>query len=325
MAITTKVRVQRARQRPGLRKSTSHHNTKWDIGPELRRVSVMKYWLVGERSILHGLLLLLNGCEQPEVHLTGAVRSRGIKWLQRHRSRLLEHPSATAAQGAFSVPRDSIVNSNADKIRTSPQAARSNDSLQPPKKPPLFPHLTLSCKAELSSTPEGTVSWLERRRWETGNDLTPGNIPKQVPWKSKDQLPDWKKNQLELEFAKMVTTKLREGMYHPIGYPFYGPVDPVKNPPLPHTVIQKPMDLRIIHLKLRAGQYANVREFENDIRLMFQNCYASYHPDSTLYGLGKQFKLVFEIQWARKDQWLLRVGRGARSAMAGGDEEVNGA
>lgn len=60
----------------------------------------------------------------------------------------------------------------------SPQAARNNGPMQTPTKPPLFPNLSLSYKVELSSSPEDSDSWLERRRRETISP--PGNIPQKI-------------------------------------------------------------------------------------------------------------------------------------------------
>ena len=115
----------------------------------------------------------------------------------------------------------------------------------------------------------------------------------------------------------MVTKKLGGGRYQPIGFSFYSHVNPFKSKlPLSHTVTQKPMDLGKIPSKLKSWQYRYAREFEGDICLMFQNCYASYHPNSTVYGLGKQFERAFEENWAGKEEWLLRASRWAKAGMA---------
>ncbi|PKY15748.1 Bromodomain-containing protein, partial [Rhizophagus irregularis] len=37
--------------------------------------------------------------------------------------------------------------------------------------------------------------------------------------------------------------------------------------------IKNPMDLFTIISKLKNNQYASIEEFENDIRLIFRNCY----------------------------------------------------
>ncbi|SLM40988.1 Sirtuin family, catalytic core small domain [Lasallia pustulata] len=102
-------------------------------------------------------------------------------------------PSDAKINQAFKVTKSSQPKSKKSKLKLqvhsedelsmpmaplSPQAARNNGPLQTPTKPPLFPNLTLSYKPELSSSPEDTDSWPERRRRETISP--PGNIPQKI-------------------------------------------------------------------------------------------------------------------------------------------------
>lgn len=132
---------------------------------------------------------------------------------------------------------------------------------------------------------------------------------------SGDQLTDWKKDRLELQFAQIVTdilgNLLRRKKYQGIGYSFNGGANPTQSEPLlSHPTLQKPMELDTIESKLRTKQYRNVREYEGDIRLMFQTLYLCYHPKSNVYRLSKVVEGVFDETWAGKEQWLLHEGDG---------------
>ncbi len=127
--------------------------------------------------------------------------------------------------------------------------------------------------------------------------------PRDLPYSTAK--PKKKKYQAELKFCQEVLTELEKGKYKGIGYAFYNPVDPVAlNIPHYHKIIKKPMDLGTISSKLKTGQYENAREFESDIRLMFQNCYKFNPATDPVHSMGKQFEAVFDEQWAGKKEWL---------------------
>ncbi len=60
------------------------------------------------------------------------------------------------------------------------------------------------------------------------------------------------------------------------------------------------MDLATINSKLENDQYANAEEFEEDIRLMFRNCYTYNGVGSEVYNMGKTLESVFNKKWAEK-------------------------
>ncbi|PKB96411.1 Bromodomain-containing protein, partial [Rhizophagus irregularis] len=57
--------------------------------------------------------------------------------------------------------------------------------------------------------------------------------------------------------------------------------------------IKHPMDLFTIKLKLKNNQYTSLEEFENDIRLIFCNCYTYNDVESEIYSLGKALECIF--------------------------------
>ncbi|KAJ3174070.1 hypothetical protein HDU88_000037 [Geranomyces variabilis] len=77
---------------------------------------------------------------------------------------------------------------------------------------------------------------------------------------------------------------------------FLQPVDPVMFPNY-HVKIRKPMDLSTMERRARAGEYATLREFENDFRLMIANCFA-YNPKTSFgHNCGLYTEKFFNREW----------------------------
>ena len=127
--------------------------------------------------------------------------------------------------------------------------------------------------------------------------------PKDLPYSAAK--PKRKKFQMELKFCAEVLTELKRPKHLKVSEPFLQPVDPVSlNIPNYHKLIKKPMDVSTIDKKLAAGQYENAKEFEADVRLMFQNCYKFNPPTHPVHGMGKEYEKVFEDKWSQKAKWL---------------------
>ena len=146
------------------------------------------------------------------------------------------------------------------------------------------------------------------RRDSTAQDGRPKReihppAPRDLPYAN--QKPKKKKYQLELRFCQEVLGELKKAKYQSVSWPFAQPVDPVAlNIPHYHNVIKKPMDLSTIDKKLAAGQYENAKEFEVDVRLMFNNCYKFNPEGNAIHRLGKDFEEIFTEKWADKKQYL---------------------
>ncbi|GES73396.1 bromodomain-containing protein [Rhizophagus clarus] len=69
-----------------------------------------------------------------------------------------------------------------------------------------------------------------------------------------------------------------------------------------NKIIRNPMDLLTIYLKLDNEEYANINEFEEDMHLIFRNCYTYNDMDSEIYHLGEELESVFIKIWAEKTQ-----------------------
>lgn len=77
--------------------------------------------------------------------------------------------------------------------------------------------------------------------------------------------------------------------------PFIHPVDYVKLkiPDYP-TVIKHPIDLTTIDNKLQRGEYNEVGDFVDDIRLLFNNCYKFNGPEAMVSMLCQNVESAFE-------------------------------
>ncbi|GBB89492.1 hypothetical protein RclHR1_01620004 [Rhizophagus clarus] len=67
-----------------------------------------------------------------------------------------------------------------------------------------------------------------------------------------------------------------------------------------NKIIKYPMDLFTINLKLENNQYENLEEFENDIRLIFRNCYTYNDVKSEIYCSGEALESIFNKKWNEK-------------------------
>lgn len=127
--------------------------------------------------------------------------------------------------------------------------------------------------------------------------------PRDLPYAN--QKPRKKKYQWELKFCQHVIDELTKPRYQAIAFPFLSPVDPVaQNIPNYHKIIKSPMDLGTVRSRLTQGQYENSKEFEADIRVIFQNCYKFNGPGHAVSQMAKQLEGIFDSQWKQKGSWI---------------------
>lgn len=95
--------------------------------------------------------------------------------------------------------------------------------------------------------------------------------------------------------------ELKKNKYRDINFPFLRPVDVVAlNIPDYVDIVKHPMDLSTIEKKLNDKDYAEPEEFEQDIRLMFNNCYLYNPPTLPVHKIAKQLEKVFDDKWAQR-------------------------
>jgi transcription initiation factor TFIID subunit 2 len=86
---------------------------------------------------------------------------------------------------------------------------------------------------------------------------------------------------------------------HVSSSPFLYPVDPVAlNIPNYFDIIQKPMDLKTIEVRLNNGTYTSRNQFRDDVLLMLNNCYSFNLEDSWVFQQGKKLQHFFEKEWS---------------------------
>ncbi|MCJ1472094.1 hypothetical protein MMC13_000741 [Lambiella insularis] len=208
-------------------------------------------------------------------------------------------PQANVAEPVRPVKREkSVTSSTASK--PAPSRRESRSTLQKPKTP-----TSASSPQTFALGPQGVPLI---RRDSTVQDGRPKReihppAPRDLPYSN--QKPKKKKYLWELKFCQEVLNEMKKTKYSGCGYPFYNPVDPVAlNIPTYHKVIKKPMDLSTIESKLKGSQYENAREFADDMRLMFENCFKFNPEGDNVNAMGKEFQKVFEDEWAKKRSWI---------------------
>ncbi|GES92251.1 bromodomain-containing protein [Rhizophagus clarus] len=112
----------------------------------------------------------------------------------------------------------------------------------------------------------------------------------------KVQIKDISKSDLSKENIKLINycyDILYELEDKPYAYLFY------KND-IKDKVIKYPMDLFTINSKLENNQYTKLEEFEDDVRLIFCNCYTYNNVESEIYCLGRELEAIFNKKWNEK-------------------------
>lgn len=117
--------------------------------------------------------------------------------------------------------------------------------------------------------------------------------------------PKKKKYELQLKFCDEVLKELTHAKNWQANQYFMLPVDPVAlNIPTYFQIIKKPMDLSTVKTKLANNVYEKAKDFEEDVRLIFKNCF-KFNPEGDLVNAsGHQLEELFNKKWATKDEWI---------------------
>jgi bromodomain-containing factor 1 len=117
--------------------------------------------------------------------------------------------------------------------------------------------------------------------------------------------PKKKKYELQLRFCEEVIKELTSPRNWIMNQYFTHPVDPVAlNIPTYFQIIKKPMDLGTVQTKLQGNAYEKAKDFEEDVRLVFKNCY-KFNPDGDYVNQqGHALEELFNKKWATKDDWI---------------------
>lgn len=110
----------------------------------------------------------------------------------------------------------------------------------------------------------------------------------------------------DLEFCRGMISRmvLGPGYWTRLVKAFKHPVDPVlDNVPNYFEVIKRPMDLTTIKGKMERNEYATAAEFEEDVRLIFKNCYEYWTENDPIYGQCQKLESYFDQQWTTRHKY----------------------
>jgi len=129
-----------------------------------------------------------------------------------------------------------------------------------------------------------------------------------------------KKHKVELKFCESILQEMLKKKYESFRSPFDFPVDPVAlNIPNYFKIIKNPMDLSTIQSNLKNGSYQSAKDFYNDMKLIFQNCYKFNPNTDAVYAMGKSSEELFERLWGGKKEFMSQHRRDSEPASS--DEE----
>ena len=134
--------------------------------------------------------------------------------------------------------------------------------------------------------------------------------------------PRKKKYELELRFCQEVLTELKKPKNWQANQYFMMPVDPVAlQIPTYHQIIKKPMDLSTIQGKLEANEYEKAKDFEEDVRLIFKNCFKFNKPGDLVYKSGQELEKLFNEKWEGMGDWIAARQPNSEPQSPGDDDD----
>lgn len=247
--------------------------------------------------------VLFNGIDHPVTELSKSMQAA---WERQMKG----FPPSNAPEAEKSRPSKKKGGSS------RPSAAKAPKSTQIKKEPKTVAQSPIAASPTFGLQPSGIP---QIRRDSTAGDGRPKReihppAPKDLPYS--DVKPRRKKNASELKFCDMVCKELTKKVHEAYAFPFYSPVDPVAlNIPDYFKIIKKPMDLSTIQSKLKTNQYETGHDFEQDIRLMFKNCYRFNPPNQAVHQMGKRLEGIFDQKWAEKSKYT-RENPGSHSPVS---------
>lgn len=105
----------------------------------------------------------------------------------------------------------------------------------------------------------------------------------------------------ELKFCYRVVDDLLKPAHQDVAWVFYEiPAKDFDWAPAYFAMIKKPIALLPIQRKLKSGGYADLAAFDEDMQLMFRNCFTFNPPDSDVYIMGAKLKDVYEGKMTKR-------------------------
>ena len=114
-----------------------------------------------------------------------------------------------------------------------------------------------------------------------------------MPGKGEDFKPKHRLSE-SLKFCMEVLREMFGKKHSGYAWPFYKPVDALTLGLHDyHDIIKKSMDLGTIKLKMDRREYKSAAEFEEDVLLIFKNCYQYNPPEHDVVGMARKLEEVF--------------------------------
>lgn len=134
--------------------------------------------------------------------------------------------------------------------------------------------------------------------------------PKDIDYTTK---PSRKKLKPELQFAMEVLGEVMHPKYEQLNMWFLEPVDAEGlNIPDYYSIIKKPMDLGKVSTMLSGGEFANLKDFDKHVRLVFENCYNFNGPPNQgnpVSQRASELEGIYTSQMKTKDAWLAKFAK----------------
>lgn len=183
---------------------------------------------------------------------------------------------------------------------------------------------------ESKPKPQAAEPSVDRR----GSTATDGDRPKRTVRAPKPKdidyttKPSRKKLKPEMQFCDEVLAELVHPKNSTLNMWFLDAVDAEGlNIPDYYSIIKKPMDLGKVSRMINAGDITNAKEFDKNVRLVFQNCYQFNGPPdqgNPVSMVAKQLEDLYLQQMKGKDAWLARYAKAnapAASASNASDDD----
>ncbi|KAL7955262.1 sporulation transcription factor [Trichoderma compactum] len=183
---------------------------------------------------------------------------------------------------------------------------------------------------ESKPKPQAAEPSVDRR----GSTATDGDRPKRTVRAPKPKdidyttKPSRKKLKPEMQFCDEVLAELVHPKNSTLNMWFLDAVDAEGlNIPDYYSIIKKPMDLGKVSRMINAGDITNAKEFDKNVRLVFQNCYQFNGPPdqgNPVSMVAKQLEDMYVQQMKGKDAWLARYAKAnapAASASNASDDD----
>ena len=71
--------------------------------------------------------------------------------------------------------------------------------------------------------------------------------------------------------------------------------NPIKHSEAPdyHEIVKRPMDLKTMKARIKSGAISTSTEFQRDIYLMFANSMMYNRPNSDIYGMAEEVRILY--------------------------------